>query len=259
MYHAPEDIDTDAKRKERFLKGLNGDLRIPLSIAYAPNYQSLLDQAITLDNNIRKEENRKRKFNNHKTHSDVSHKKHHSYEESGSHSSHRPEGHFHRGNGHNNNGHRSNGDHRNHHSGGNRNGHNNGHRNGSHNGNNGQLRPNSEGKRDLSEVTCYKCRKAGHYSNNCPEKKAEDAAKPNPFQKGHVNHLDVEEVMNEPEAVMGTFPLNSVSALFLFDTGASHSFISRAFVNKNGFSTETIGRTIKVSSPGGEMIVNSGC
>jgi hypothetical protein len=65
--------------------------------------------------------------------------------------------------------------------------------------------------------------------------------------------------MNEPDAVMGMFPLNSFTALVLFDTGASHSFISRAFVNKNGLPTETIGKTIKVSSPGGEMIVNSGC
>jgi hypothetical protein len=28
---------------------------------------------------------------------------------------------------------------------------------------------------------------------------------------------------------------------------------------KNGFPTETIGKTIKVSSPGGEMLVNAGC
>src|SRR3954471_17370782 len=153
--YAPEDIDTDAKRKEKFLNGLKGELKIPLSVAYAPNYQSLLDQAITLDNNIRKEENRKRKFSNHRTHSDISHKKHHPYEGNGSHSSHRPGGHFHRGNGHNHNGHRFNGDHRNYHPGGNRNGHNNGHRNGSHNGNNGQPRSNSEGKKDISEITCY--------------------------------------------------------------------------------------------------------
>jgi hypothetical protein len=66
--YAPNDIDTDAKRKEKFLNGLKGDLKILFSVAYAPNYQSLLDQAITLDNNIRKEENRKRKFSNGKTH-----------------------------------------------------------------------------------------------------------------------------------------------------------------------------------------------
>jgi hypothetical protein len=58
---------------------------------------------------------------------------------------------------------------------------------------------------------------------------------------------------------MGTFPLNSFTALVLFDTGASHSFISSTFVNKHAFSTETIGRVIKVSSPGGELIVKTGC
>ena len=74
-----------------------------------------------------------------------------------------------------------------------------------------------------------------------------------------MNHLDVEELVNEPDAVMGMFPLNSIPAVVLFDTGASHSFISMAFVNKNGLHTETIGKTITVSSPGGEMLVNSGC
>jgi hypothetical protein len=47
--------------------------------------------------------------------------------------------------------------------------------------------------------------------------------------------------------------------LVLFDTGASHSFISSAFVNKHAFSTKTIGKVIKVSSPGGELIVKVGC
>jgi hypothetical protein len=86
-----------------------------------------------------------------------------------------------------------------------------------------------------------------------------ELAKPNPFQKGQVNHINVEEVMNEPDAIMGMFPLSSFTALVLFDTGASHSFISRTFATKNGFPTETIGKTIKVSSPSGELLVNSGC
>ena len=60
-----------------------------------------------------------------------------------------------------------------------------------------------------------------------------------------MNHVNVEEVMDEPDAVIGTFLLNSFSALVLFDTGASHSFISRDFVNKNGLPTETIGKPLK--------------
>nr|XP_051196726.1 uncharacterized protein LOC127310066 [Lolium perenne] len=255
--YAHEDIDTDAKRKEKFLNGLKGELKIPLTVAYAPSYQSLLDQAIALDNNIKKEENRKRKFGN-KGHTEPFHKKHHSSDGNGSHSSHRHNNHFSKGNGNNFNGHKFNGGFTGNHSNGNHGGNNGRHNggNGHPNGNNGQHRHNS---RDLSHITCFKCKKTGHFATECPENKHVDATKSNTFQKGQANHLNVEEVMNEPDAVMGMFPLNSFTALVLFDTGASHSFISRAFVNKNGLPTETIGKTIKVSSPGGEMIVNSGC
>ena len=99
----------------------------------------------------------------------------------------------------------------------------------------------------------------GHYSSDCPEKKEANPSKTNPFQKGHVNHVNVEEVMEEPDAVIGTFRINSFSALVLFDTDASHSFISRAFVDRNKIPTESLGKPIKVSSPGGEMIVALGC
>src|SRR3954466_7263672 len=114
-------------------------------------------------------------------------------------------------------------------------------------------------KKDLSQVECFKCKKMGHYANECPEKKVERPNNPNPFQKGQVNHINVEEIYEEPDAVAGKFKLNSVPTFVLFDTGASHSFISREFVERNELPVETIGCPIKVSSPGGEMIVNSGC
>jgi hypothetical protein len=69
----------------------------------------------------------------------------------------------------------------------------------------------------------------------------------------------MEEIYDEPDAVDGTYLLNDNPSLVLFDTGASHSFISRAFVVKNKIPTETIDHPIRVSSPGGELIVNAGC
>jgi hypothetical protein len=174
--YAPEDVDTDAKRKDKFLTGLKGELKIPLSVAYAPSYQALLDQAVTLDNNIRKEENRKRKFHIGKNHTEPFHKRHRFSESSGTGNSHRHGGHFNKGNGGNFNGHRHNGGFRGNHS----NGHHSGN-NGHHSGGNGQRRFNSDAKKDLSSTTCFKCKKTWQYSTNCPENKPEDAAKPNPF------------------------------------------------------------------------------
>ena len=94
----------------------------------------------------------------------------------------------------------------------------------------------------------------GHYTNECPEKKSEPGIKSNSFQKGHVNHMDVEEVMEAPDLVIGKFLVNSDLALVFFDSGASHSIISRAYLNKHRLPTKTLDKPIRVSSPGGEML-----
>jgi hypothetical protein len=154
--YAPEDIDTDAKRKDKFLRGLEGELKIPLSVAYAPNYQALLDQAVTLDNNIRKEENRKRKHSNGKTHTGHSHKRLHLSEGYGN-------GNF---NGHRHNG-GNNGNHSNDHHNGDSGNHNGG--SGHSNGGNGQHHSKPVVMKDLSTITCYKCKQKGHYADKCSE------------------------------------------------------------------------------------------
>ena len=47
-----------------------------------------------------------------------------------------------------------------------------------------------------------------------------------------MNHVSVEEIEEQPDAVVGKFLINAFTTLILFDTGASHSFISRGFVDK---------------------------
>jgi hypothetical protein len=89
------------------------------------------------------------------------------------------------------------------------------------------------------------CHKTGHYAYACPEKKKNQGDKPNSFQKGHVNHANMEEVLDEPDAVIGTFLLNTFSALALFDIGASHSFISRVFMDRSKIPTKSIGNPLK--------------
>jgi hypothetical protein len=69
----------------------------------------------------------------------------------------------------------------------------------------------------------------------------------------------MEEIYDESDAVYGTYLLNDNPALVLIDTGASHSFISRAFVDKHNLPTRTIDRPIKISSLGGELVPAFGC
>jgi hypothetical protein len=47
---------------------------------------------------------------------------------------------------------------------------------------------------------------------------------------GRVNHVSMEQAQNDSGVVLGTFFINSVPATVLFDSGASHSFITDQFV-----------------------------
>ena len=74
-----------------------------------------------------------------------------------------------------------------------------------------------------------------------------------------VNHINVEEVEEEPNAVIGKFLVKSFTALVLFDTGASHSYISRGFVDKYNLPTKVLRTPMLVSSPGAEYMASQGC
>jgi hypothetical protein len=73
------------------------------------------------------------------------------------------------------------------------------------------------------------------------------------FMRGRVNHMTSEEAQQALDVVLGMFLTNSHSATILFDSRASHSFISSSFVAKHSLPIATMKRTMLVSSPGGEM------
>ena len=55
-----------------------------------------------------------------------------------------------------------------------------------------------------------------------------------------MNHVNMEEVEAQPDAVIGKFLVKSCISIILFDTGASHSYISRGFVDKYKFPTKVL-------------------
>jgi 5-methylthioribose kinase len=68
-----------------------------------------------------------------------------------------------------------------------------------------------------------------------------------------VNHVAVEEAQEAPDVVIGMFFINDTSAVVLFDFGASHSFISTAYVEKHNLPIALLRYQTIVSSLGGDM------
>jgi hypothetical protein len=71
-------------------------------------------------------------------------------------------------------------------------------------------RHNRSGKRDKNQLECFKCHELGHYSWDCPEGKNEprgsNGNELNSFKEGHINHIEVEEDMEEVFEAPNTTP-----------------------------------------------------
>jgi hypothetical protein len=79
------------------------------------------------------------------------------------------------------------------------------------------------------------------------------------FVHGKFNHVAVEEAQEAPDVVIDAFSINDLSAVVLFDSGASHSFISAAYVEKHNLPMALLRSQMIVSSPGGDMPARQLC
>jgi hypothetical protein len=130
----------------------------------------------------------------------------------------------------------------------------------------------------------FKCREFGHYANNCPKREIQTPQKgygqrlgqpssqartgnctpqgnraQQNYVRGKINHVTVEQAHEAPEVVLGTFRVNSEPASVLFDSGASHSFITNQFVEKHNLPMNPMKKQLVVTSPGGEMKASHIC
>jgi hypothetical protein len=62
--------------------------------------------------------------------------------------------------------------------------------------------------------------------------------------------MNVEEAQEATDVVLGMFPINSVPARVLFDSGASHSFVTQLFVDKSGLQPTPLKDIMSVQIPG---------
>jgi hypothetical protein len=97
-----------------------------------------------------------------------------------------------------------------------------------------------------STTTCFKCGELGYYANTYPKRTPPHTPVQNQqmqrmrngnhtlqtnkgqqsYAHGKVMHVDAEVTQENPRVVLGMFLVNSTPTLVLFDSGASHSFIT---------------------------------
>lgn len=65
--------------------------------------------------------------------------------------------------------------------------------------------------------------------------------------------MNSEAVQDATDVVVDTFPINSTPAIVLFDSGASHAFISAKFVRKSQLVLKPMRNTMLINAPGGDL------
>jgi hypothetical protein len=126
---------------------------------------------------------------------------------------------------------------------------------------------------------CFKCGELGHYANNCPRRNQQTPQKsnnqrndqnnpargsaqnktPQNQSRGRVNHVTAESVSKDADVVYGMFIINSIPASVLFDSIASHSFITESFVEKHNILKHPLKKMLHISSPGGDIKATHSC
>ena len=123
---------------------------------------------------------------------------------------------------------------------------------------------------------CYTCGNTGHQHWNCPmNNKALPPPPPrsaasSPMVRApppralnintkpgstvaRANCVNAAQAEHAPGVVMGMLPVNSVPARVLFDSGASHSFVSHKFAQEQDLDRVPLSRRLVVLSPGSNM------
>jgi hypothetical protein len=68
-----------------------------------------------------------------------------------------------------------------------------------------------------------------------------------------VNHLEAKAIQDAQDMAVGMFPVESYPAKVLFDTGATHSFVSTSWVESHNINIEPMIPPLRVNSVGGKV------
>jgi predicted aspartyl protease len=71
---------------------------------------------------------------------------------------------------------------------------------------------------------------------------------------GHINYTTMEDILEGDQVLTGTFSLNGHPAVVLFDSGATHDFITKICTQRCQLSTHHIDTSYLIRTPGGKVV-----
>jgi hypothetical protein len=78
-------------------------------------------------------------------------------------------------------------------------------------------------------------------------------------RQGRVNLTTLSELPEGTPIMMGTFSINHHPVIILFDSGATHSFVSAKYGTKMGLDIYSTNEDYKITTPGGKILSNQIC
>jgi hypothetical protein len=109
----------------------------------------------------------------------------------------------------------------------------------------------------------FNCSHTGHFARDCtaPKKSMTQGHVSHPphgqqnvvvTKTGHVNYTTMEDIPEGEQALTGTFSLNGHPIVIMFDSGATHDFISKACTQKHQLVIEHMHTPYMISMPRGK-------